>query len=394
MVDMTKKTPRVLFICKKRNDFYGPSFGLINSCRFIAAMLRDNGIDAKVVTVIDNNDIDREVTQYKPTHCFIEALWVVPEKFEELIPLHPHVQWFVRIHSEVPFLANEGMAMEWLRKYNEMSSIYPTLHVASNSEEVVEEFKEAYKMVVEYFPNVYCPLVDIGPLAAKKPDGKSNDNGNNGNNDNGNNGNNGNNDNGNNGNNDHEDNGGGNDDHEDDDDNGHRCKIVDIGCFGAIRPMKNQLNQALSAIIFGNDSKLRVRFHINSDRCEQRGDTVLRNLVYAFKDTPHKLVMHPWMDHHDFIPLVQSMDLGMQVSFSETFNIVAADFAWNNIPVIGSDEIFWLDRHYRADPNNFEDIVDKLRFAYAGKKHGVQKVNKENLIKYNKKATKVWLDAL
>src|SRR5574339_131410 len=119
-----KRQPRVLFICKIRSSFYGPSFGLINSCRFIANALEANDIKAKVVSVVDNSDIDREVHKFKPTHVFIEALWVVPSKFEELIPLHPKIKWFVRIHSKVPFLANEGMAMHWLREYHDLSKVY------------------------------------------------------------------------------------------------------------------------------------------------------------------------------------------------------------------------------------------------------------------------------
>src|SRR6185437_13120675 len=43
--------------------------------------------------------------------------WVVPEKFRVLIPLHPKVRWIVRIHSEIPFLAMEGIAMDWIARY-------------------------------------------------------------------------------------------------------------------------------------------------------------------------------------------------------------------------------------------------------------------------------------
>jgi hypothetical protein len=336
------KTPRVLFICKIRSNFYGPSFGLINSCRFIENALEQNGIDAKVVSVVDNNDIDREVHKFKPTHVFIEALWVVPSKFEELIPLHPKIKWFVRIHSKIPFLANEGMAMEWLREYDELSKIYPQLAIAANNLEVIDAFDAAYKIKIEYYPNIYYPP-DYDDLV----DGCH-----------------------------------------------HERHHINIGCFGAIRPMKNHLNQALAAISFGNKLKKKIHFHINSDRCEQKGDAVLRNLIYAFKDTEHKLILNPWMDHHDFIRVVMNTDVGMQVSLSETFNIVAADLAWNNIAVIGSDEVAWLDRRYKADPNSVEDMADKLAFAYKGKDHNIQQVNKDNILKYNKKATKVWLDAL
>lgn len=341
------KNPKILFICKTRNDFYGPSFGLINSCRFISNALLRHGIESKVVAVIDNSFIDKEVHQYKPTHVFIEALWVVPSKFEELIPLYPKVQWYVRIHSKIPFLANEGMAIDWLKQYDELSKAYPTLHIAANSIDVVESFDICYNSIVGYFPNIYDPPT-YDHLSIDWEKKKEN----------------------------------------------IQHKIVDIGCFGAVRPMKNHLNQALAAIAFGNEMGLKIHFHINSDRCESGGDPVLKNLVYAFKGTKHKLIHHAWMDHIDFIHLVKQMDLGLQVSLSETFNIVAADFVWNNIPIVGSDEIDWLDRKYKANPHDIESIIDKLRFAYKGKSHNIQKVNKEFLEKYNKKAIKIWLDTL
>jgi hypothetical protein len=110
-----KAKPRVLFVLKRHG--YGPSFGLMNSCQFIAEALRNRGVEAKVVEVIDNNFIDREVHQYKPTHVIIEALWVVPEKFPELLRLHPNIKWGVRIHSNMPFISGEGMAIKWLKGY-------------------------------------------------------------------------------------------------------------------------------------------------------------------------------------------------------------------------------------------------------------------------------------
>jgi hypothetical protein len=117
--------PRVLFLLKQRDvkfydigsGQYSTSSGLLNSATFVVEMLTKNHVDAKLVHVIDNNCIDREITKYKPTHVVIEALWVVPDKFHVLRKLHPDVKWIVRIHSEIPFLANEGMAMEWFYRY-------------------------------------------------------------------------------------------------------------------------------------------------------------------------------------------------------------------------------------------------------------------------------------
>jgi hypothetical protein len=136
----TKK--RILFICKDRNTSYTPSFGLLNSCKFICNALEKHYIECKVVAVVDNNAIDKEVTSFQPTHVFIEALWVVPSKFNVLCALHPNVKWYVRIHSKVPFLANEGMAMGWIRDYAEISHKFKNLHNSANNMEVIDAFKK------------------------------------------------------------------------------------------------------------------------------------------------------------------------------------------------------------------------------------------------------------
>jgi hypothetical protein len=73
-------------------------------------MLQKSGIESKLSVCTDNNDIDREVNLYKPTHVIIEALWVVPTKFAVLTKLHPKVQWILRLHSEMPCMAGAGGA--------------------------------------------------------------------------------------------------------------------------------------------------------------------------------------------------------------------------------------------------------------------------------------------
>jgi hypothetical protein len=334
---MRERKPKLLFICKKRNASYGVSFGLINSCEFICNALGKHGIEGKVITVIDNNCIDREVHHYRPTHIFIEALWVVPEKMRLLARLHPHIKWFIRVHSKLPFLANEGVAFHWLREY---ADIGWNVFLSANSMEIVKAFKKAYGIDVFYLPNIYCP-----PEHHHEKEHQSHNH-------------------------------------------------IDIGCLGSIRPMKNQLIQAVSAIIFGNECGKKIRFHINGGRVEQKGDEVLKNMKYAFKGTPHELVIHEWMCYEEFIRLVREMDLGMQVSFSETFNIVGADFVANDIPLVGSSEISWLSKSYMADPNDIDDIVMKLHRAYQWKRFGMQFLNKVSLHEYNRDATEAWLEFL
>lgn len=169
----------------------------------------------------------------------------------------------------------------------------------------------------------------------------------------------------------------------------HR-KYINIGCFGAIRPMKNQLIQAVAAIEFGNQIGKPIHFHVNTERIE-RGETVIKNLRALFENQKeHKLIEHPWYNHSDFVQLISRMDIGLQLSFNETFNIVAADFVSKNIPIIGSEEIDWLNCLYKAKSTDSRSIVKKMKFAYKYRTWELQSLNKFNLIKLGKKSTDIW----
>ena len=335
---------RVLFICKARNTSYGISYGLLNSCKFVGEALKEafcGQFEYKVVSVADNNGIDKVVSEYKPTHVMIEALWVVPEKFDVLLQLYPEIEWNVRIHSKAPFLANEGIAFDWMNRYEDIKSKYSNFSMSTND----FDFSDDLSIVMgEYahLPNIY--VVD------KKFTINTYDN------------------------------------HPD---------VIDIGCFGAIRPMKNQLEQAIAAIIFAETQALTLRFHMNSGRSEQKGDQAMNNIIALFEANPdHTLVLHGWMDHEHFTDLVRTMDLGMQVSFSESFNIVTADFVKFDIPIIVSHDITWMSRLYKSSATNTESIVNKLKFAYKFRKFNLQYLNKLSLNNYNHLAISSWASYL
>lgn len=68
---------------------------------------------------------------------------------------------------------------------------------------------------------------------------------------------------------------------------------IHVGCFGAIRPMKNHLMQAVSAIEFANRNNLTLHFHVNSGRVESNGNNSIKNVRALFEHLPeHKLVEH------------------------------------------------------------------------------------------------------
>jgi len=339
---MMAKEKRLLFVLKKRSS-YGISYGLANSCKFLCNALEHFGVQCKVVEVIDNNGVDREVFNFKPTHVSIDALWVVPEKFHVLLPKYPNVKWNVRIHSKTPFIANEGIAIDWMYGYEDIIEQYNNFIFSANAYITTNELNDIGIRTV-YLPNVYDPNphVDLSEKGLASDEKKLH---------------------------------------------------IDIGCFGSVRPLKNHLQQATAAIVFANSINKKMKFHINSDRVEQKGEPILKNLEKLFENNPkHELVKHPWMNHGEFLKLVSKMELGLQVSFSESFNIVAADFVYKDIPIVGSPDIEWLSQYYQADPNNYQDIVDKLTNAYNYKRFGLHWLNKYKLWKHNREGTEKWID--
>lgn len=331
-------TNKVLFITSdKIKDSYGITSGLFNSASFVVSFLNKNGIHAKLASIPDSNSIDKVVTEFNPDIVVIEALWVPPYKFVELlnIPRHASRKWMVRIHSKAPFLSMEGMATKWIRDYTTINN--GAIIIAPNTIELTEQLTSCFPMGnFTYLPNIYTIKEIVKPLKPIDED------------------------------------------------------YIDIGCFGAIRPMKNIYQQAMAAIEFAEVIDKKLRFHINASRTEQNGNNVLKNLRALFEFSIHELVEHGWYNHHEFLQEASKMDLCMQVSLSESFNIVTADIVSVDVPIVISTDIEWMPWILKTVPTSHDKIIKKLMIAYSFPKT-ISKIQKFYLKKYNKKAEKIWL---
>lgn len=346
--------PRILFILKRKEDFnpnidkhIGVTTGLYNSASFVNEMLLNNGVRSELVVVKDNNDIDREVTRYKPTHVVIEALWVVPTKFAILQKLHPDVKWIIRLHSEMPFMAGEGIAFDWLGDYSKFKNII----IGVNAPRMMDEVSTYLKLVnnwtdeetsnkIIYLPNYYPTQYKTKPYVV---DNK---------------------------------------------------KWIDVGCFGAVRLLKNHMVQAVAAIKFAESLNKGLRFHINSSRLEMQGQPVLHNLMGMFQhlhNSGHELITHSWVHREEFLKVCAEMDIGMQVNFSETFNIVGADLVSQGVPFIGTEEIPWASKDFSAKPAFSDDIFNKLKLLHRKANQNVA-AHQKLLTKYSNKTEQIWLN--
>jgi glycosyltransferase involved in cell wall biosynthesis len=171
---------------------------------------------------------------------------------------------------------------------------------------------------------------------------------------------------------------------------------VNIACFGAVRPLKNQLAQALAALSFGDAIGRKVRFHINGTRVEGNGDPILRNIRSLFAvAVGADLIEHGWLAHREFLELMRGMDLSLQASFSETFNIVCADAMACSVPVVASQEVPWVGEYAHADPTEIRSIAARMVEIWregADGQHVRLHRQRQDLLAYCRTAEAVWLE--
>ena len=339
--DPSYSTPSCSPVSGQYSAPYHLATGMYNSAKFVVDVLKANGREAGIGILVDANSIDAACMAYNPNFVIIEGLWVTPAKLAELMSLVRHAErtWVVRIHSEIPFLASEGVAMGWIGEYMKLGVI-----VAPNGVRATEQIKyEGARSVPPnnqaiYLPNCY-PVEDFMPVASVST-----------------------------------------------------TTAINIGCFGAFRPLKNQLQQAFAALKFAEWLGRSLRFHINS-RVDAGGQGSLNNVLDLFShldSTTAEIIHHEWEDRETFIQTLRGIDMSMQVSMSETFNIVAADAVLAGISVVASDELPWY-HSTNIDPQSVSSIVEMMKMIWLNRSFFITK-NRIGLQRYNTDANQRWLN--
>jgi hypothetical protein len=329
---------RVLFVLKeKQYSMSLVSYGLMNSAIPVAEHLHSGGCHTKIVQVIDANAIDHEVFLFKPDVVVIEAVWVEAEKLHELMDIrrYHHIQWVVRVHSNIGFLASEPHSIKVLRDYIALNN--RKLVLSFNNRDFRDSISDAWDYNFTYLPNIVKILdPDSGDTEEK-----------------------------------------------------HH---IHIGCFGALRLIKNQCFQALCAMQAANKLDKKLYFHVTPHFWgDSTCDPILEALRCLFQDSKHELHVHNWMPLHGFLSLVRQMDLGLQLSYTESFNIITADFVNCNKLVIVSDAIDWMPPSLRVSTTDFQEVTDKIVHVYKNRNNNITKgLQRRHLREYNDGAKKAW----
>jgi len=268
-----------------------PHGGLVNNAIWTLKMLRKAGIDCRLAQVWTAKDIGTAIQNNNATHCVIEAQFLSTNDLRELIGKFPNVKFVQRCHSQVPFLATAPQDIKLLLEYLYLQDVSHNLQVSSNSFRFNEWIEETYKQCCLFLPNAYVmdrPGTNYLPPKVNKD-------------------------------------------------------TIKVGCFGAIRILKNQATSAAAALMMARRLGKNLEFYMNANR-EEKGDGVLQSIKNMFKDlTWAKLVLIPWSDWAHFNQLVSTMDICFQLSSSETFNLVTADACAAGVPSVVSDAIEWVE---------------------------------------------------
>jgi hypothetical protein len=307
-----------------------------------AKYLEQQGINVCVYPVRDNIDIVYAIDKYNEnhserlTHVVISAPWLSVYDLKNLILNFSDIHFVILSHSNVGFLQADPYGVELFRKYAQLSKEYKNLQVGGNSIRFVEWFATAYKEKAVLLPNLY----PVQRVKGKIWDGVS---------------------------------------------------ALKIGAFGAIRPEKNFMTAAAAALVIHSILNVPMELHMSTggEGCQSTTLPAISQMMNGISDV--FLVKHDWDNWDKFIKLIEKMDLLIQVSYTESFNMITADGISVGVPSVVSPVIFWAPDLWKADADNAIDVAKVGIDLLINPK---DYIGSDALLKHNQDSLKYWLQFL
>lgn len=277
--------------------------------------LNQKGVAADAFSVIDGYDLRNQLRSgnwNSVTHLIMSAPFFDCGFLKQLCGEFSNIQFTTTIHSNAGFLGLDPWAMGLLGELVQAEKTLSNFKLSVNSVKFAKVVNEIYKISCLTLPNLYP---HIEPVSVRKPNHNS---------------------------------------------------IIKIGCFSALRSLKNMPTAAFAAAVFAAQSKKTVEFSIMSGRNEDpQAEKILTGIQRLYTGLDNiKLVQYPWVPWTEFRELVRTMDMLFMPSFTESFNNVCADAIGVGVPVVGSTAIDWLPKQCQANPDNAVNIADIAHSIY------------------------------
>jgi hypothetical protein len=314
--------------------------GLGVSALNTAKVLKRHGVAVAAFAINSVVDLDVYLQAHPATtHVVISAAWLPVLDLGKLVIRYPGIEFAVNIHSNVGFLQADANGVTLLGKYVHLQKELLNFRVSGNSQEFVDWLTEVYSVEAEYLPNLYnldSTVMQNRPLY----------------------------------------NGG----------------TIRIGAFGACRPLKNFLTAAAAACAIGKQLRVPVDFTMNGGRPDG-GSSIERAIQSLIASQPNvTLKILNWAAWPDFLDVVEGLHLMMQLSYTESFNIVTADGIAKGVPSVVSSAIDWVPARWIAASDDALDVARVGRSLITDPHAIVDGVNA--LERYNQNGFYQWLGFL
>lgn len=284
--------------------------GLGVSALNTSKVLKRHGISVRAFSINSITDLENFLANNRDTtHVVISAAWIPVLDLGHLVCRWPDVEFAVNIHSNVGFLQADSNGVDLLRSYVHLQKELLNFRISGNSEEFVEFLEEAYSTEAMFLPNLYA--LDSS-VRTNKPLFSGG--------------------------------------------------VLRIGAFGACRALKNFLTAAAAAVVISKQLKVPVEFWMNGGRPDG-GSSIERAICNLIRHQP-SVTLHilNWSAWPEFLELAETLHLMMQISYTESFNMVTADGVARGVPSVVSTAIKWVPERWQAKS---DDAVDVARVGRA-----------------------------
>jgi glycosyltransferase involved in cell wall biosynthesis len=278
--------------------------GLAVILRMNVAVLRRAGLAAEawvavgILDLLEQMEKDRTASALRPpTHVIINTpSFILPEGFDELATKYQNTQFVQVSHSGLAYLSIDEFGIRNIRDVLDLSANRHNIKVAGNNPRFVSWVEDDFGAKVPFLPNLYDTSTFVSPVSHR-----------------------------------------------------NAIETLRIGTFGPARPWKNQLVAAEAAIALARRLGARLEYYVNGNRNDVDGRTAQSRAELFRGLTNAALISVPWQPWPAFRRTVGSMDLLLQPSFDETFQVIVADGIAEGVPVVTTAACEWTPKSWWAE---------------------------------------------
>jgi len=275
-----------------------------------AKVLIENGIPTAVWPITNAEDLRRRLQAHPAEQVIISAPWIPSPELQGLSNDFPGTQFSVACHSNVGFLQADRNGVKLVREVMELEAGSANIHLAGNSRRFCEWIRFAFGAPCAYLPNLY--YLNDEPVPHPRP---------------------------------------------------YCGGTLKIGVFGATRPLKNMMSAAGAALEIARSLRAPLELWVSGGRTEGGGEVVLGAVKEMLNGLPGvSLILNGWQTWPQFRKTVASMNLLLQPSYTESFNMVTADGVAEGVASVVSSAIDWAPHDWKAD------VDDALEIARVGRR--------------------------